>query len=517
MAYAIYLRKSRVDIEAESHGMGDTLARHEAALTELAGRDGYEIAKIYREVVSGDTIAARPQMQEMLQAIEDGMYDGILVMEVERLARGDTIDQGIVSRTFQVTGTKIITPLKVYDPDNEYDEEYFEFGLFMARREYKTIVRRMQRGTAASIAEGKWAKSTPPYGYRSAKLKNAKGYILDPDPEEADVVKKIFDLFARGENGKTYGVTMIANQLDDMGVKPRHSKRWSSATIRGILDNPVYIGKLRYDHRNAKKSIRDGKLVITRKPRSADYKLVNGLHSPIIDEGTFEAAQKKIQSSKRAPVKRDATLKNPLAGLVICSECGAKMIRRPYAGGCRDELICGTHGCKNVASPLEMVEQRVLSALDEWLDGYNVTISRRDKYDPDIRAAAIAKVHDDIERVSKQIDTAHDLLEQGIYTPAVFIARTKKLSEELDDLKKHEDKITKEAAEEQRIADSLANIGPQVRRVIDIYWSLPTVQQKNDMLKTVLSMAVYKKEHSARWHWPLDDFEVTIYPKAPDI
>ena len=77
-------------------------------------------------------------------------------MEVERLARGDTIDQGIVQRAFQYSGTQIVTPAKTYNPNNEFDEEYFEFGLFMSRREYKTIRRRMRAGVTAAVKEGKW-------------------------------------------------------------------------------------------------------------------------------------------------------------------------------------------------------------------------------------------------------------------------------------------------------------------------------------------------------------------------
>ena len=153
--YCIYLRKSRADAEAEARGDGETLARHEKMLLAVAKRDRYHISKIYREIVSGETIAARPQMQQLLQDVEQGLYAGVLVMEVERLARGDTIDQGIMAQTFRYSDTKIITPMKVYDPNNEFDEEYFEFGLFMSRREYKTINRRLQRGRAASAKEGK--------------------------------------------------------------------------------------------------------------------------------------------------------------------------------------------------------------------------------------------------------------------------------------------------------------------------------------------------------------------------
>lgn len=139
--YCIYLRKSRVDI---AKGEEDTLTRHETILTELANLRGLKVSKVYKEIVSGDTISARPVMQELLHDVELGVWNGVLVMEVERLARGDTIDQGIVAQTFKYSDTLIVTPTKTYDPNDEFDEEYFEFGLFMSRREYKTINRRLQ-------------------------------------------------------------------------------------------------------------------------------------------------------------------------------------------------------------------------------------------------------------------------------------------------------------------------------------------------------------------------------------
>ena len=144
--YCIYLRKSRADLEAEAHGEGETLSRHKTALLELARRMGITISATYEEIVSGETIAARPQMQRLLSEVGAGEWDGVLVMEIERLARGDTMDQGLVAQTFKYSGTKIITPLKTFDPQNEFDEEYFEFGLFMARREFTTTNRRLVRG-----------------------------------------------------------------------------------------------------------------------------------------------------------------------------------------------------------------------------------------------------------------------------------------------------------------------------------------------------------------------------------
>ena len=77
--YLIYLRKSRADLEAERHGEGETLARHERTLLDLAGRMKLNIVDIYREVVSGETIAARPVMQRLLGEVEEGDVEEALL------------------------------------------------------------------------------------------------------------------------------------------------------------------------------------------------------------------------------------------------------------------------------------------------------------------------------------------------------------------------------------------------------------------------------------------------------
>ncbi|MFQ8600312.1 MAG: recombinase family protein [Oscillospiraceae bacterium] len=244
----MYLRKSRADKELEARGEGETLARHERALQALAERLELPVSAVYREIVSGETISSRPVMQALLSEVEQGAWDGVFVMEVERLARGDTIDQGIVAQAFRCTNTRILTPAKIYDPANESDEEYFEFGLFMSRREYKTINRRLQRGRTASASEGRYPGSLPPYGYRRARLDGQKGFTLVPDPEQAAAVNLIFSLYVHGRtqpSGETLplGAGRIAEELDRLQIPTARGGGWSAATVYTILHNPVYIGK----------------------------------------------------------------------------------------------------------------------------------------------------------------------------------------------------------------------------------------------------------------------------------
>ena len=132
--YDVYDRKSRSDITLENYKKIDSLKQHEEFLKKRIKELGIKVRRWYKEVVSGDSIKDRPEIQKLLKDVESGNIDGVLVVDIDRLARGDTTDQGIISRTFKYTNTKIITLNKIYDPKNEEDEDFFEFNLFFARR-----------------------------------------------------------------------------------------------------------------------------------------------------------------------------------------------------------------------------------------------------------------------------------------------------------------------------------------------------------------------------------------------
>lgn len=435
MDVAIYLRKSRSDVEAEQHGESETLARHKKTLLELAENRGYNVIKIYPEVVSGDTIAARPVMQQLLADTEQEIYDGVMVMEVERLARGDTIDQGIVAQTFKYSNTKIITPLKIYDPNNEFDEEYFEFGLFMSRREYKTIKRRLQNGRIASIKEGKYVCSQPPYGYNRVKIQGEKGYTLEINPDEAKVVEMIFDLYIHGEKledgtYKKTGTGLIAKRLNELQFRTRSGNLWSQVTIRDMLINPVYCGKLRWNFRQEKKTMRDGQIVVSR-PRNEDVIIVDGLHPAIISDEMFAQAQQIISQNHRKPVAERYKTKNPLSGLVCCGVCGKRMQRRPYyQNGRIESLICANPYCNNVSSDLDLVERRIIDSLKSWLESYKLNWKDDNKSTAllsDTLRNHIQAVKEKLAQSQEQLNNACVFLERGVYSIDLFEKEKKKL------------------------------------------------------------------------------------------
>lgn len=523
--YCIYLRKSRTDREAELCGEGETLARHEKTLINLAIKNNLYITTIYKEVVSGETIDSRPQMKKLLSDVEQGIYSGVLVMEIERLARGDTSDQGIVARTFKYSNTKIITPSKIYDPKNEFDEEYFEFGLFMSRREYKTINRRLQRGRLASVKEGNYLGSIPPYGYKREKLKNKKGYTLEIEPSQAEIVKLIFDLYVIGlkdENGifKRQGAGKICEYLNKCQIPSSKGKNWVPATILGILKNPVYIGKIRWNARKTVKIIKNGEIKISRPRATAEnYILTEGIHNPIIRKEIFEKAQKYRNSVIHTPVINNKKINNPLAGLVICGICGKKLTRRPYKNNCKpDVLMCTSPSCKNVSSKLNLVENKIITALENWLSEYRINykiknIENKNYYN--ISEKILIELKSKKMKTEKQLDNIYNIFEQGIYDNKKFLERSKLLSEKISYLEESIFYIEKEIKKNDTIIKQNNIPAPKTEKISDIYYKLPSPSAKNKFLKTIVEKIIYTKKENSRWHSSPDNFEIIIYPKIP--
>ncbi len=513
--YCIYLRKSRADFEAESHGEGETLARHKKALLELAQNLHLTITEVYEEVVSGESIDARPQVRKLLQSVEQRRFVGVLCMDIDRLARGDTIDQGIIARAFRMSGTKIITPKKTYDPTSEFDEEYFEFELFMSRREYKMISRRIQRGRVASVKEGRFIGSTPPYGYDKVKIPNDKGYTLAPN-SESDTVKMIYRLYLDG-NGKY----AIAQKLDGMGITPRNRSTWSSSTVSDILKNPVYTGKIRWSYRPDVKDMTDG-IVTKRRVKNEDCILVDGLHPPLISEKDFDEVQALFKRRSVPPKKADTSLKNPLSGLVFCAKCGAVMSRLgENRRSFKATLRCSNPHCDTVSSKLELVEGAVLESLENWLIEYKIKISNKSPLPQNNDSGDIQKtinaLSTEIKQTEKQIDNIYNLLEQGVYTVEIFKQRSAALSKKLSEL-------NEALSEAQQLANKIhenkvmhATIIPRMEKVIESYKNAESVEEKNRLLKSVIRRVDYSKtKPNTRANPDLCSFNLTLEPLLPD-
>lgn len=176
----------------------------------------------------------------------------------------------------------------------------------MSRREYKVINRRLQRGREFSVSEGKFVGNITPFGYKKIKLNNSKGYSLAINEQESFIVKEIFRLYAYENNS----INSVARQLNNMNLKPRIANEWSISSVKDVLANPTYIGKIVWNRRKSKKSTKNGKVIISR-PRNPDYLIYDGLHEPIIDIDTWNIVQEK-RKQNIPKVVHNNIIQNPL-------------------------------------------------------------------------------------------------------------------------------------------------------------------------------------------------------------
>lgn len=514
--YALYLRKSRADLEAEARGDGETLARHKRQLLALAKRLKFNITHIYHEIVSGDRLSDRPEALKLLNDVEDGKWKGVLVMEVERLARGDTIDQGMVAQAFKQSSTLIVTPNKTYDPQNEFDEEYFEFGLFMARREYKTITRRLQRGREASASEGNYIGARPPYGYKLAYNDRLERY-LEPDPEQADVVKLIFDWYVNGlldEEGKLVdmGAVKIARKLqEDLEVPTyRQTTKWNFNVILQILRNEVYIGQIQWKKRVSKKAL-GGKYKTTTQDKE-QWIDVKGKHEPLVDQETFDRAAVKLQENMSNPVKSGYAVVNPMAGLIYCAKCGRSMVLKPFpkrrAHGY--SIICNNKYCDCKSTNFDIVEERVLESIKNSVKEYKKSLgSRRAKPDSSIKVyeQLLNQLQNELSQLEAQKGSLFDFLERKIYDEATFLERSQNLSNRLQETQIKIDHAEKELQVKKNQEHVKKDFVPTLEKVLENYSKSSDQQEKNFLMKSIISKVEYSKEK----HQVGEEFEIEVF------
>lgn len=478
MDIAIYLRKSRA--EELNDSIDETLKRHKETLLEFSEKNHLNIKRIYEEVVSGESLYARPQMLKLLSDVEKGSYDGILCMDIDRLGRGAMSDQGIILETLKNANTKIITPNKTYDLNIETDETFSEFETFMARQELKAIKRRLQRGIQKSIADGCYIANAP-YGYSKTTVN--KRPTLAIKEEEARFVRLIFEMYVQ----KGWGCQKIADTIGLMGAKPRRSDRFGRTSIMKIIHNPVYIGLIAWNRKTQiRKGARGNAKQITIYNPKEKWTVVKGIHPPIIDRELFEQAQ-KTSAGRNHPPSNTGVIQNPLAGLVYCAHCGAVMQRQVVRG--RPYLLCQNPGCMP-SSALQPVEDSIVRTLKETYKQVKVILEKAPQPAEKSRIARKA-CESEIRTTEYQIERLHDLLERGIYDENTYSSRLSLLEEK-----------KKKLAETRRalLGDYHENNGANAKSQA-LIWELydsATPQGKNMLLKAFIDRVVYKKEKGAK-------------------
>lgn len=425
----IYLRKSRSDDPSQT--VEEVLAKHEVQLQEYAERElGGRIPEehIFREVVSGESIDARIEIKKVLARIEDPRIKGVLVIDPQRLSRGDLKDCGHLMDALQFTNTQVLTLTMSYDLNNKMERKFFQDELLRGRDYYEYVRDTLHRGRIAAIKRGCYITSKPPYGFKRVKI--GKDHTLEPVEEQADVVRLIFDLYGK-EKMSPYE---IACRLTEMGIPGPTELPWDKGRVRFILNNVHYIGKVIYNQRVSTPVMIDGQVVKKELvPPPEEIIVADGKHPAIVSAEAWKLARERFDTNPRTNTGTD--LVNPLAGLLYCSGCG-KAMRRSTFTGAKPRYNCVTRPPCYKSVKLEDLLAALLDALEQAeLPDLKLKLKNQEGDSRKIQEKTLKRLERQLAEYREQELTQYELVETKKYTPEVFEIRHSALVKKMEECK----------------------------------------------------------------------------------
>lgn len=320
-----------------------------AASTEEFVDDGYSAEFIERPALTG-----------LRAAVKAKKFDIVIFYDPDRMAR-NLMHQLIIAEEIDKSGAELKFVVVNYDqsPDGK-----FMFGIrgLLAELEKEKIKERTMRGKKGKAAKGLVISDTKPFGYTFVPDKST--YTINDN--EAAIVRMIFDFIVK----EKMGTARICKELNVRGIpSPRAKKAWIVSSVHRILTNTIYKGviysmKYRYEKIGLKKRKR------TLRPQSEWIPI----YVPaIIDEATWQAAQKQLQENKdfaKRNLKRDYLLQ----GLVTCARCGRAMVIS--RSGCKEHTsyyaCLSQRSSSHVYSGQELCTARQVPTkiLDEYVFNY---------------------------------------------------------------------------------------------------------------------------------------------------
>lgn len=276
---------------------------------------------------SGKNISGRPEFQQMLKDIKSGKddVDYVLVFKLSRFGRNaaDTLNSLQFMEDF---GVNLLCVEDGIDSAGAAGKLIISVLASVAEIERANISEQTMAGRKQKARDGKWNGGFAPYGYKLVTKDGEKSKVLVIDDEEAELIRLIYKQYLGG-----MGIGNVAKWLNDNGYKKKIRQNGSvslisSAFVKGVLDNPVYSGKIAYGRRRTEKIEGTRNEFHVVKQDGDSYKLYPGQHEAIIDEDTWYRVQaKRMKNAFKREKTHSLEHEHILSGLVKCPRCGASM------------------------------------------------------------------------------------------------------------------------------------------------------------------------------------------------
>ena len=484
---AVYLRKSRAEHD-------DELSKHRAILTDLCQRNKFKYVE-YAEIGTSDSIDMRPKMLQLLKDVDGGVYDAVVVVDYDRLSRGDLGEQDRIKKTFQNSETLIITPDKIYDLNNDLDDTYADFKGLFARQEYKMITKRLRQGKKIGSRRGDWTNGAPPFPYAYQRYKdkeNEKGLVVND--EQHILYREIVEMALNGVTPNN-----IAIDLNRRGLLTRKGNYWSGSIIQRILLDETHLGKIISNktqgdgHKNKRPNAKKAKCL----PRE-DWVIVEGSHEPVKTQEEHDKIKKIIEDRKLSP-HRARKQTHAFSGIVRCGRCGHCLTFGKNRT--RQDIImlkpCWYKNplgvvCRNGGITLSVFEKMILDDIKNFKDNFVIQEAEMSRVNVDTLRKLIEEKELALSKFTKALSVVNDGYELGDYSREVWLERKKKWEDRIRE-------TTNEVYDLKKQLESSPQISSELRqRNIEEFFNkietCTTNAERNNMYKAIIESITWLKD-----------------------
>lgn len=458
--------------------------------------------------VSGATFD-RPDFNRMIKDIENKKINLIIVKDLSRFGRLSSKISYYLEEFFIEKGVRFIAVTDDIDTGAiETSEDMVQFKAFFNEWFLRDTSRKVRNGKKTRAREGKVMTTYPTYGYKKDPLDN-NHYVIDPNI--APIVRRIFMLARNGKTPTEIGKiltdekTLVPSEIVGNGHtrKDGIKRGWNRNTVKRILQNVTYLGWV--SNGNTKKiNYKSKKTMIMPKE---DRIIKKGMHTPIIDEETFNIVQDMIKSRTSTRVKSYDWL---LKGLVCCKECGKKLslVPQKHPNKTTFYLRCNTYAsntqlalCTPHSNNLEKVTDFVIEQIKkrcrEFLNEEQYTKIANTSKDKIINDRFNVKneiliLEKKVKNINKRIDKLYEDKYNGLFEDEDF---TRLYSKQIESRKQAEERI-RQLQELEEKEDSSIDINKLVSDFVNM----------KEITRTMLVSLVDKIEIS-------ENKEITIYYK----
>ena len=505
---AIYCRLSQDDGSAGESG---SIQTQKTLLTQYCKEHGIHIADYYCDDGWSGTNFERPEFKRMINDIESGRINTVIVKDLSRFGR-EYAQMGLyIEHYFEQKGVRFIAVAEGVDSKNGLDNLMLPMTNVinsLYARQASTKTKAAHRARASS---GMYMGSHAPFGYQKDP-KDRHHLIVDPDA--ADVVKDIFQMFADGigyvrmtkilRERKVLNPQAYFNQNNPDYYKNSDYWRkpfdWHATSVRVILNNPVYLGNVVFG-RTKTKGFFDKQRI---EADESEWIVKENTHEAIITRELWDTVHQMMKARRR---ENSTGTVQPFAGLVKCADCGSSLnVSYDKKKGRYNGFTCwvyknyGKERCTSHAIGWVTLNQLVLedirrnayeakTAASEYMQMLVDVKTEKQKAEIDRCKRELKKADKRIEELTKILNKLYEDVALEKISEERYQAMAPKYEREQSELRGQREKLSAEIARNDEIYDNIQQFLPLIWKYTNVQELTPHIL--NELIEKIV---VHEKE-----------------------